>query len=184
MAEGVHHRFDLFPKSVDAWAWEGLIGTGDMMFVPATGPHVFESVGPSFGLRFVGFDFMSPVSGRALRASGSNAVTDRWVDYLDNSCEGVVHASAGPSPKRTNVKSEQQDGRKYPPANRQPWSLRDLAAVPSTWLELAKLDRCGDSDEALSKWVRLVAERNGNIIPEKLVEVNSARAVLFPHEKM
>mmetsp|Transcript_108528 Transcript_108528/g.315637 ORF Transcript_108528/g.315637 Transcript_108528/m.315637 type:complete len:156 (-) Transcript_108528:298-765(-) len=155
-----------------------------MMFVPATGPHVFESVGPSFGLRFVGFDFMSPVSGRALRASGSNAVTDRWVDYLDNSCEGVVHASAGPSPKRTNVKSEQQDGRKYPPANRQPWSLRDLAAVPSTWLELAKLDRCGDSDEALSKWVRLVAERNGNIIPEKLVEVNSARAVLFPHEKM
>ena len=106
------------------------------------------------------------------------------MDYLDNSCEGVVHASAGPSPKRTNVKSEQQDGRKYPPANRQPWSLRDLAAVPSTWLELAKLDRCGDSDEALSKWVRLVAERNGNIIPEKLVEVNSARAVLFPHEKM
>ena len=124
---------------------------------------------------------MSPVSGRALRASGSSAVTDGWVNYLDHACEGVVHASAGSSPKRTNVKFEQQANRKHRTVvNQQRWSLRDLSAVPSTWLELAELDHCGDSDEALTNWVQLVAERNGNIIPVKLAEAESARATLFP----
>jgi len=37
LAEGVHHRFDLFPAMAETEALEGTVHSGDIIFVPCMG---------------------------------------------------------------------------------------------------------------------------------------------------
>jgi len=83
MAEGVHHRFDLFPAMAETEAWEGTVKEGELLFVPALGIHVFESVGTSFGLRFTHQDHMSVREGRSLLQEGSSTVDLEFVESLE-----------------------------------------------------------------------------------------------------
>ena len=54
------------PNHSRKFRWEGQVNEGDLMFVPQVGIHVFESVGASFGLRFVNHDYMAASYGREL----------------------------------------------------------------------------------------------------------------------
>jgi hypothetical protein len=82
LAEGVHRRFDLFPAMAEAEALEATLATGDLMYIPCKGIHVFESVGPSLGIRFAHHDALSGACGRELQEAGSTSQMPDYVDYV------------------------------------------------------------------------------------------------------
>jgi hypothetical protein len=81
MAEGIHRRFDLFPNMAKAEAYEGIINEGDLLYIPCMGIHVFESVGPSLGLRYASMDALGAKCGRDLEATGSKSQMRHFVNY-------------------------------------------------------------------------------------------------------
>jgi len=82
LAEGVHRRFDLFPAMRDTVALETTIGRGDLLYIPCKGIHVFESEGPSLGVRFSNMDYMSVECGWDLQDLNSTSQASSFVDYL------------------------------------------------------------------------------------------------------
>eukprot|EP00933_Yihiella_yeosuensis_P045325 TRINITY_DN4069_c0_g1_i1.p1 TRINITY_DN4069_c0_g1~~TRINITY_DN4069_c0_g1_i1.p1 ORF type:complete len:447 (-),score=58.73 TRINITY_DN4069_c0_g1_i1:336-1676(-) len=98
-AEGIHHNFDRFPSMADTDGWEGQLETGDLLFVPAVGVHVFESVGTSLGLRFMNADESSLKFGKELLRAGSPAVDPDFLDTFKelSSKSGAKARSAGDS---------------------------------------------------------------------------------------
>lgn len=82
LAEGIHHRTDLFPGMARARAFETTLNTGDLMYVPCKGIHVFESLGASLGIRFASHDQMSNQCAQELEDAGSTSQNKLYVDYL------------------------------------------------------------------------------------------------------
>mmetsp|Transcript_8335 Transcript_8335/g.12642 ORF Transcript_8335/g.12642 Transcript_8335/m.12642 type:complete len:94 (+) Transcript_8335:1-282(+) len=64
-------------------AWEGIVREGELLFIPALGVHVFESVGASFGLKLMHHDRASAEIGRKLLELGSQAVDEILVEMLE-----------------------------------------------------------------------------------------------------
>jgi hypothetical protein len=83
MAEGVHHRYDLYPNMKNTEAFEGIVNKGEMIFVPIIGVHVFESEGASLGIRYMNHDQYSPGFGKQLLQMKSRTVTKDFVGYLE-----------------------------------------------------------------------------------------------------
>lgn len=84
MAEGTNHRFDLFPSMKQTNAYEGIVNKGEMLFVPAIGIHVFESIGPSLGIRYMNLDQLSSKFGRQLLKLKSKVISTSFVEYLES----------------------------------------------------------------------------------------------------
>lgn len=82
LAEGIHHRTDLFPEMARAKAFETTLNTGDLMYIPCKGIHVFESLGASLGIRFAHHDRMSSDCAQELEDAGSHSQNSIYVDYL------------------------------------------------------------------------------------------------------
>merc|ERR1712087_224151 len=82
LAEGIRKRFDMFPSMADAEAWEGDVKQGDLLFVPMSSIHIFESVGPSMGIRFRQHDHDSVKHGRRLIAQGFDALGEKMLYEL------------------------------------------------------------------------------------------------------
>jgi hypothetical protein len=78
----IHHRFDLFPAMANTFAWEGSIKTGDLLYVPCMGIHVFESLGPSLGVRFAHQDKHSITCAMDLLAQNSTTIQRENLNYM------------------------------------------------------------------------------------------------------
>lgn len=82
LAEGIHHRTDIFPAMARAKAFEATLQTGDLMYIPCKGIHVFESLGASLGIRFAHHDRLSFVCGQDLKDEGSTSQNPVYAEHL------------------------------------------------------------------------------------------------------
>jgi hypothetical protein len=66
----------------NTFAWEGSIKTGDLLYVPCMGIHVFESLGPSLGVRFAHQDKHSITCAMDLLAQNSTTIQRENLNYM------------------------------------------------------------------------------------------------------
>jgi len=109
MAEGIHHRHDLFPATRMARAWEGELQEGELLLIPCDGVHVFESVGISVGLRFMYYDEISVRKAANVMKAKPGGFKSHDLNYKLREIAGLKHVRVE-EPPATSIELAEQLG--------------------------------------------------------------------------